>query len=786
MEATTSFEADNKLVSLENKNCTIGMDKKQVTCTTVVSCLKYNGINLPTSIDIEISWVLDSKKPKTPRMYFISDENKNIRNSTMRLYRGKSECKTETVYIADGIRDKLTPLEVEMKYNIRQATTAYTTSTVSRRRRATLDPVLDENRGTVQRDSINIMKNCGKDNICIPDLKLDVKHVEKYTIGANESLTFDVLISNFGEDAFEASFYMEVPQGLNYKSTKRIGENRDTSYTCTAPSIYTNNTLKCDVGNPLQAGKFINFRVTMEPSKKSGIEPFYEFYMEANSTNEEESGHSADNKFTRKVAIELDSQLSMGGSSWPQEVHYNVSQFKNYKLMKDNESMHEAELGPLLVHIYDIRNSGSSTIEEIEIIIKWPARSMDGDHLMYLLDQPEFSGPVQCEISHSVNLLGQKKLKRDFSLHNKSYLDKDKKPIRQNDGQSSGPRYNTQGWATNEERQILDRDESKESAGDASIVHQQRGSNAGHFESWQSQRGSGSSQSGRSQTGTSGVSNRRTFSETHHQAANSGDEKLSGSQGQIDSSNFNWNAQQGRQGGQSGHIGQGGQSGARESSSTYQGSSGGSRSSHDSRHTSAEYDDERTPKHYGGGSGAREYEYHEKWNSSSVDGGPVVTHRASKNRTVIRGHDGRTSVTETSTEGVIIGGWNSATSGGSGSRVHFDSSSHGSQSQSDYEREQREYYDLQLRQREEQIRIQQEERRRLQVEQQRRDEEERVRLEEERRYQEDLRRRQQESTYTSRTQSQGQGGSGYQTSYNRESERRFSSGSSGAAGSGSR
>lgn len=776
MEATTSFEADNKLVSLDNKNCTVGGDKKQVTCTTVVSCLKYNGINLPTSIDIEISWVLDSKKPKTPRMYFLNEENKNIRNSTMRLYRGKSECKTEAVYIADGIRDKLTPLEVEMKYNIRQATTAYTTSTVSRRRRATLDPVLDENRGNVQRDSVNIMKNCGKDNICIPDLKLEVKHVEKYTIGTNESLTFDVLISNSGEDAFEASFYMEVPQGLDYKNTKRIGENRDTSYTCSAPTMHT-NTIKCDVGNPLQAGKFINFRVTMEPSKKSGIEQFYEFYMEANSTNEEESGHSADNKFTRKVGIELDSQLSIGGSSSPAEIHYNVSQFKNYKLLKDNESMNEADLGPLLVHKYDIRNSGLSTIKEIEIIIKWPARSMDGDHLMYLMDQPEVSGPVQCGISNSVNLLGPMKLKRNSTLHNRSYLDKDKKPIRQNDVQSLGPRYNTQGWATNEERQILDRDDSKESAGDASIVHQQRGGNSGHFESWQSQRGSGSSQSGRSQggqTGTSGVSNRRTFSETHHQAANSGDENLSGSQGQIDSGNFNWNAQQGRQGG------------ARESSSTYQGSSGGSRSSHDSRHTSAEYDDERTPKHYGGGSGAREYEYHEKWNSSSVDGGPVVTHRASKNRTVIRGHDGRTSVTETSTEGVIIGGWNSASSGGSGSRVHFDSSSHASQGQSDYEREQREYYDLQLRQREEQIRIQQEERRRLQVEQQRRDDEERVRLEEERRYQEDLRRRQQESTYTSRTQSQGQGGSGHQTSYNRESERRFSSGASGAAGGASR
>lgn len=175
MEASSVFEADNKMISLDNKNCTTLKDNKEVTCTIMRSCLKYNGVNLPATIDIEISWVLDSKKQRTPRMFFLNDEGKNIRNQTMRLNRGKSACTTETVYIADGIRDKLTPLEVEMKYNMRTASSSYTTSTVSRRRRAALEPVLDQNKGTVQRDSINIMKNCGSDNICIPDLRLEVK-----------------------------------------------------------------------------------------------------------------------------------------------------------------------------------------------------------------------------------------------------------------------------------------------------------------------------------------------------------------------------------------------------------------------------------------------------------------------------------------------------------------------------------------------------------------------------------------------------------------------------------
>lgn len=175
MDATTIFGVDNKLISLEDKNCTTLISKKLVTCTTVRSCLKYNGLNLPTSLDIEVSWVLDSKKQRSPRLFFYNEEGKNIRNSTMRLYRGKSECKTEKVYISDVIRDKLTPLEVEMRYNLREVTTSYGSTTVPRRKRGNLDPILDQNLGTIRKDSINIQKNCGPDNVCIPDLKLEIK-----------------------------------------------------------------------------------------------------------------------------------------------------------------------------------------------------------------------------------------------------------------------------------------------------------------------------------------------------------------------------------------------------------------------------------------------------------------------------------------------------------------------------------------------------------------------------------------------------------------------------------
>lgn len=67
----------------------------------------------------------------------------------------------------------MTPLEVEMRYNLHGAKEYGSGSVLARRRRDVLPPVLNHDRGLVQRDSLNIQKNCGFDNVCIPDLRLN-------------------------------------------------------------------------------------------------------------------------------------------------------------------------------------------------------------------------------------------------------------------------------------------------------------------------------------------------------------------------------------------------------------------------------------------------------------------------------------------------------------------------------------------------------------------------------------------------------------------------------------
>lgn len=67
------------------------------------------------------------------------------------------------------VRDKLTSLEAEMRYSLVEQVVS-TSQRLNRQLFAILD--LDDEAGLVSRDSVSIQKNCGKDNVCIPDLKM--------------------------------------------------------------------------------------------------------------------------------------------------------------------------------------------------------------------------------------------------------------------------------------------------------------------------------------------------------------------------------------------------------------------------------------------------------------------------------------------------------------------------------------------------------------------------------------------------------------------------------------
>lgn len=131
--------------------------------------------------------------------------------------------------------------------------------------------------------------------------------MEKYLIGSNRKLEFDVTVSNSGEDSFETTFEMKYPRGIFFN---KIGSKSDETILC---SPRENQTLKCDIGNPLPAGKIAQFSILLQPSYEDGMPQSYEFELSVNSTNPEDISTIGDNQKHVSIGIWIDSTIELSG-----------------------------------------------------------------------------------------------------------------------------------------------------------------------------------------------------------------------------------------------------------------------------------------------------------------------------------------------------------------------------------------------------------------------------------------------------------------------------------------
>ena len=72
-----------------------------------------------------------------------------------------------------------------------------------------------------------------------------------YSVGAEEKLEIIATVDNEGEDAFNARLYVQIPPGVQYINAK--SSSSAVPVLCSEPNAATNNTLTCNIGNPLPA-----------------------------------------------------------------------------------------------------------------------------------------------------------------------------------------------------------------------------------------------------------------------------------------------------------------------------------------------------------------------------------------------------------------------------------------------------------------------------------------------------------------------------------------------------
>lgn len=396
VNVTTSLAFQPEHFNLDEKTCLLPESGTSVSCITVHYCVKYSGLNVDNKLNFVYDIKLDTENKGSPRLFFLNQEGKSEERNTNTLTKDLSLCKSFRAYIARQIRDKLTPLKVDIDYNLAETEgDSYDSNSGLKK----LKPVLNKSVANKMNREASIQKNCGPDNLCVPDLQLTMSsRTNQYTIGTSDRIILDVSVKNQGEEAYESMFYLTMPMAINFNQV--VNKSGDYPICSGAKPDQTGmNVLTCDLGNPMVRNEVLKFSVITEPAAGKQItEPDFTFHAEVNSTNVEDERRRADNQETVSMVIRVDFNLVLSGNSNPPQVWHNYTHSSEISEQNSRRYLVETDLGPEISHKYQLQNRGPSMIDDIALTILWPTKTKDGkDYLLYLVDEPQTIGNIRCK-----------------------------------------------------------------------------------------------------------------------------------------------------------------------------------------------------------------------------------------------------------------------------------------------------------------------------------------------------------------------------------------------------
>ena len=145
----------------------------------------------------------------------------------------------------------------------------------------------------------------------------------------------------------------------------------------------------------------------MPSSSSSSSEDFeiagseFLFRISAKSSNPEFDYQLGDNYEDYIVPISVETKISLTGKSDPLVVQYD-----SYPYPLSDKYEFEEDIGEEVLHIYDLKNSGTSTINEAEVYILWPSYDRHrGDHLLYLMGLESDRNIARCQTDKAKNVI---------------------------------------------------------------------------------------------------------------------------------------------------------------------------------------------------------------------------------------------------------------------------------------------------------------------------------------------------------------------------------------------
>ncbi|XP_078703899.1 integrin alpha-8-like isoform X3 [Branchiostoma floridae x Branchiostoma belcheri] len=387
VNADVIVQVEPEFIDTENKTCTLD-DGTAVVCFDINVCASYTGINVPEEVDLKFEVTLDALKTVGQRVFFRGRETSQTWSSNLRKADPDSMCITQKAFLRNDIRDKLSPISVAVAYSMADPVTLQPDQ---------LLPILNLNQPSRRTKQVNILKDCGADNICVPDLKVFVSmQGTDIVVGSDKQLLMDVVVENHGEGAYEALLSVMLPEGVDFVGT---GNPRGGAIITCNLQEEDQRLLVCDLGNPFTARR-TQLGLRLSTVQLTGNSNSLDFRFSVNSTNAEEAGNEGDNQITFPVPVKVNASISVRGVSLPEQVVF-------MKMERESDDItDERDIGPQVTHRYEIRNVGPSDISRSKLKIQWPVHTRTGEDLLYLLAVNVTQGNGRCTVNGDVNHKG--------------------------------------------------------------------------------------------------------------------------------------------------------------------------------------------------------------------------------------------------------------------------------------------------------------------------------------------------------------------------------------------
>uniref|UniRef100_A0AAX7VSU5 Integrin, alpha V n=1 Tax=Astatotilapia calliptera TaxID=8154 RepID=A0AAX7VSU5_ASTCA len=366
------------IINPEEKNCTLSNTSTPVSCFKVKYCLKVNGHRAPNLLTFRVHLMLDRLKQKetTKRVFFLhSGTFQYSKDTTVSNGKGPT-CEEQWVYLVseshDAFRD-ITPISVSMEYSMNYQQAADKTG---------LQPIVDMSSPSEINKQVHILLDCGPDNICKPDLKLSVKSDrDQIYIGDDNALTLEITAENQGEGAYEAELHIYPPQQADFSGRSQALSR----LSCAYKKENQTKMVVCDLGNPMKGGTKVRVR--------DFVCLFVCLFVFGHVNFDNTSP-----KVTSVIKLAVLAKVSIRGSSSPGQVFIPIANWK-----PRDPPVFGDDIGPQIVHVYELLNNGPSTFSKAALEVKWPYQFRNSS-LLYITSY-DTEGPINCTTDIQINPL---------------------------------------------------------------------------------------------------------------------------------------------------------------------------------------------------------------------------------------------------------------------------------------------------------------------------------------------------------------------------------------------